>query len=72
MVLLPFWTRGSRKIWRPFETASMPVYVPPPMEKARRKSKAIPPRPSVARPPWNPDRTVVATAPISGMCLRTP
>ncbi len=50
MVFLPVWTRGSRRIWRPLDTASIPVYVPPPMEKARRKRKNIPPPPKVTSP----------------------
>ena len=32
MVRLPVWTRGSRMICSPLETASIPVYVPPPSE----------------------------------------
>jgi len=32
MVFLPVATRGSRSIETPLETASMPVYVPPPIE----------------------------------------
>ena len=39
-------TRGSRMIWTPFETASMPVYVPPPSEYARTKSSSVPNAPS--------------------------
>ena len=32
IVFFPVATRGSRSIETPLETASMPVYVPPPME----------------------------------------
>ena len=38
IVRLAVATRGSRIIPTPFETASMPVYVPPPSEYARMKS----------------------------------
>jgi hypothetical protein len=40
-------TRGSRIIETPFETASIPVYVPPPSEYARTKR---PNAPSAPRP----------------------
>ena len=39
-------TFGSRMICTPFETASMPVYVPPPSEYARTKSIKAPNVPS--------------------------
>ena len=37
MVRFPVRTRGSRSIDTPLETASIPVYVPPPSEYARRR-----------------------------------
>ena len=37
MVRLPVSSRGWRRIWRPLLTASIPVKVPPPIAKARRK-----------------------------------
>src|SRR5664280_1492133 len=40
IVCLPVFTRGSRSIVTPFETASIPVYVPPPIEYARRMTNA--------------------------------
>ncbi len=41
-------TFGSRMIWRPFETASMPVYVPAPIEYASTNVPKIAPSPSEA------------------------
>jgi hypothetical protein len=32
IVRLAVWTRGSRMMPTPFDTASIPVYVPPPRE----------------------------------------
>ena len=42
IVRLAVRTFGSRMIWTPFETASIPVYVPPPSEYARTKSMSAP------------------------------
>ena len=42
IVRLAVRTRGSRMIAMPFDTASMPVNVPPPSENARRKTSATP------------------------------
>ena len=50
MVRLPVSTFGSRMMGSPFETASIPVYVPPPSEYARRKTSSMPVNPSVAAP----------------------
>ena len=48
IVRLAVRTLGSRMICTPLETASMPVYVPPPSEYARTKSSSAPKAPSDA------------------------
>jgi hypothetical protein len=45
-------TRGSRMICIPFETASIPVYVPPPSEYARTKSASAPIVPRTPSVEW--------------------
>ena len=50
MVLLPVCTLGSRMMVMPFDTASIPVKVPPPSAKARRKIANRPHRPNVCHP----------------------
>ena len=46
--------RGSRIKGSPFETASIPVYVPPPSEYAWRRTSMSPPAPSASSPLRNP------------------
>ncbi len=46
IVRLAVRTRGSRMMPMPLDTASMPVNVPPPNEKARMNTSAIPSRPA--------------------------
>ena len=41
IVFLPVFTRGSRSIVTPFETASIPVYVPPPISRALHEAAAF-------------------------------
>jgi len=50
IVLFPVWILGSRIICMPFETASIPVYVPAPIENARKKIASSPIAPTLARP----------------------
>ena len=72
MVRFPVSTLGSRMIGSPFETASMPVYVPPPSEYARMNSSSSPPSPSDAAPCSKPLRTASPVAGTSGRWPRTP
>ena len=50
IVLFPVWTLGFRMICMPFETASIPVYVPAPIENARKKMASNPTVPTLTRP----------------------
>ena len=69
IVRLPVRTRGSRMMPRPFETASIPVNVPPPSANARKKISIIAPRPRVPRSWPRSVETLLATAPASPRLL---
>ena len=66
MVRLAVATFGSRMIWMPFETASIPVYVPAPIEYARTNTANSPTAPSSASPARKPCETSPATRGTSG------
>ena len=55
------WTRGSRSVCIELETASIPVKVPPPIEKARSSRAASPTHPICPRVVWKSLDTSDAT-----------